>query len=300
MEFNMKYFYFTVSIILLFGIIGCTPSGVATGVYKVDRRAQIMEVQSSNCTNEGGILQYENDTIRVGYVFWSEKGTLGLLIHNKLNRPIYIDWRKTAFITGSTKHDYWDENVTVTEVGTIDNSTGGSSISVPVTNAIRIGFSQFINKSSYSSITQLTKSERVTFIPPGTTIEKNIFNITDTLVTLNNGFVKDTILIVKQKNWLTGKYSYNETSKVPLLIQEYNEETTPIAFRSFITYSLDEKFSVEAYVNTSFFISKVIQLPLPAFDAKKITDPKEGTTQNIWINPHAFYVLLEKYSQVIK
>jgi hypothetical protein len=268
----MKYFYLTTNIILLLVFWGCTPDVL----NNFDHRVQIMEVQSPNCFNDGRILQYENDTIRIGYMFWSDGGTMGLYIHNKLNRPIYIDWKKTSFVAGTTKNDYWDENVMIKESGT----SGGSSIRI---------MSMFLNNSSFSSITKLTKSERITFIPPGTTIEKTLFRITDDLVALNGDIAKDTLLILKQSQWLTGKYYYDKTTKVRILIQKFTEETSPLKFRSFITYSLDEKFSVEAYVNSPFYISGIIQIPFWAFDAKRISDPKEGTTQNIWITPNSFY-----------
>jgi hypothetical protein len=272
-ESKMNHYFFTANIIVLFVAFGCTPS-----VFNnFEHRAQIMEVQSTNCINDGKILQYENDTIRVGYMFWSDGGTMGLYIHNKLNRPIYIDWKRTSFVAGSTKNDYWDENVTMKERGT----SGGSSMRI---------MGMYLNNSSFSSITKLTKSERITFLPPGTTIEKTLFRITDNLVALNKGIPKDTLLMLKQSQWLTGKYYYDKTTLVRILIQKYTEETSPLKFHSFITYSLDEKFSNEAYVNSPFYISKIIQIPFWAFDAKRITDAKEEMTQNIWITPNSFYL----------
>jgi hypothetical protein len=175
------------------------------------------------------------------------------------------------------KHDYWDENVTIKESGT----SGGSSMRI---------MGMFLNNSSFSSITKLTKSERITFLPPETTIEKTLFRIADNLVTLNKGISKDTLLILKQKHWLTGNDNYDKATKVRILIQRYTEKTSPLKFSSFITYSLDEKFSSEAYVNSPFYISGIIQIPYWAFSAKRIADPKEGMTQNIWITPNSFYM----------
>jgi hypothetical protein len=278
----MKYFYLSANIILLFIVFGCS-SSVS---YKFDRRVQIMEVQSPNCITDGRILQYENDTIRIGYMFWSDGGIMGLYIHNKLNRPIYIDWKRTSFIAGSTKHDYWDENVMIKESGTSDGS------------AMRI-MGVFLNNSSFSSITKLTKSERITFLPPGTTIEKTLFRIADNLVTLNRSTPKDTLLVLKQTKWLTEKNYYDNATMVPILFQKYTEETSPLKFRSFITYSLDEKFPSEAYVNSPFYISCITQIPLWAFDAKRITDPKEEMIENIWITPNSFYMALDTVYKVI-
>ena len=63
---------------------------------------------STNCPKIGQYFEYENDTISVTYSFWEMNGTIEMLIRNKLNQPIYIDWKKCSFITGETKHDYWD------------------------------------------------------------------------------------------------------------------------------------------------------------------------------------------------
>jgi hypothetical protein len=269
----MKYFYLTVNVIILFIIFGCTPDVL----NNFDHRIQIMEVKSPNCFTDGRILQYENDTIRIGYMFWSNGGTMGLYIHNKLKRPIYIDWKKTSFITESTKHDYWDENVVIKESGT----SGGSSMRI---------MGVFLNNSSFSSLTKLTKSERITFLPPGTTIEKTLFRIADEFVTLDESIYKDTLLMLKQNDWLTDHNYYDKKTKVRILIDKYTEETSPLKFSSFITYSLDEKFSDEAYVNSPFYVSHIIQIPVSAYDAKRITDPKDVTTQNIWIAPNSFYI----------
>ena len=85
-------------------------------------QAVIMELQSPGCSAVEGFPTYENDSIQVAYVFWGDNGLVGLFIHNKLNQPLYIDWKKCSFITGTTKHDYWDETITVTANGSASTS----------------------------------------------------------------------------------------------------------------------------------------------------------------------------------
>jgi hypothetical protein len=262
-------FLFIIPIIACFG---CTPSVL----IDYENRTQILEVQSSNIVGGGRMLQYHNDTIQIAYFFWSDGGIMDLIIHNRSNRPLYIDWKKCSFITGSTKNDYWDENVLIKENGTSD----GASTRL---------FGILLNNSSFSSITSLTKQERITFLPPGTTIERNYFRITESLVKLDDPLTTDTLLLLKQSHWLTGNDYYDKSTLVRILIKKYEEDTSPLKFRSFITYSLDEKFSTEAYVNSSFYISCIIQIPQWAFDAKKIADDKERETRNIWVTPSSFY-----------
>ncbi len=84
---------------LLFGCLwsGCMPSSIQ------QTNVLLMDVRSTNCPKIGQYFEYENDTISVTYSFWEMNGTIEMLIRNKLNQPIYIDWKKCSFITGETK-----------------------------------------------------------------------------------------------------------------------------------------------------------------------------------------------------
>jgi hypothetical protein len=228
---------------------------------------QKYDVQSPQCKIVDGILQYQNDTIQIGYVFWAEGGVLGLYIHNNLDKPLYIDWRKCSFITGLQKHDYWNDNVTVEQKG---NVKGGTTA---------FGFGALISKTSFSSssVTQISKEERITFIPPGTTIERIFFKIINKPIVIKDGIEKDILLTI-QKNKVN----------IHLLSKDYSKETSPFTFRSFLTYSTNDNFASEVYVNNLFYVSHVLQLSGMAFDWV------EGG-RDFWRTGNSFY--LDEYGE---
>ena len=133
---------------ILFVFILCIVISGCNIDYNSGSWVQKYDVQSPQCKIVDGILQYQNDTIQIGYVFWAEGGVLGIYIHNNLDKPLYIDWRKCSFITGLIKHDYWNDNVTVEQKGNVSGSSTA------------FGFGALLSKTSFSSSSVITWSAR--------------------------------------------------------------------------------------------------------------------------------------------
>jgi hypothetical protein len=275
-----------------------------------------MEVQSTNCSTIGGFLNYENDTIRVAYAFWDKNGKMGIFIYNKSDKPLYIDWKKCSFIIEGTKQDYWQD---ITTMNSSSSSTVSGSSESQATSASTSWFSIFlksINGSSKSSINSvsawqsetfssstsiMTKPERITFISPHTTICKADFPIVNNDIIFKPTIEKDTTLenIGKTFHTLTSGRHKGEiieddnpsSVKAHLSLSHFNKEDSPLSFRSYITYSTDEKFLSESYIDNPFYVSQITQIPISAFDFKSTRD----ANRNIWATPHSFYII--KYSQ---
>jgi len=259
---------------------------------------QIFEVQSTNCQLQDGYLRYENDTLRVVYMFWSEHGTMGIHIHNKSELPIYIDWKKCSFIVGEAKKDYW-EDVTVT------SSTGSST---------RIGSAQeqgaaiasywstyFLSGSSWqsatantrwmqqtfaSSVSTISKPERITFIPPHVTIGQAAYALMPEGVSLHgDASVRGSLVDV------IGSDGYHlSTIKIKIISSQFGVANSPLSFRSYLTYSLDEQFRTEVHVDSYFYVSAMMQIPSRAFPARPISSSGKQTKGNMWSSPSRFYI----------
>lgn len=307
----MNKFYFPLFWLLFLANLGCVPPPPPA-----PKQVLLIEVQSTNCSSVGDFLNYENDTIRVAYAFWAENGKMGIFIYNKSDKPIYIDWKKCSFIIEGTKQDYWQDITTM-------NSSSSSSVSgyseSQATSATKSWFTIFlksISGSSKSSINNvsawqsetfssstsiMTRPERITFIPPHTTICKADFSI------VNNDFIvkptmeKDTTLrliqhsiempiTIKPKNHRSYTYYIDtlvtEPLKVHLSFSQFSKEDSPLSFRSYITYSTDEKFLSEAYVNSQFYVAKITQMSISTFDLKSALN----ANRIVWATPHSFYV----------
>ncbi len=135
----------------------------------------------------------------------------------------------------------------------------------------------FANRSTtWSSISQITKPERITFIPPGTIISMAMHTIAEKKVEdLQPGIasMKDTSLPFptvfyldnQSGKWLPDLNNEFVPKKFTLLYSEFNTISTPISFRTFLTYSTNDKFLTEAYIDNFFYVSKITQMPIEAF-----------------------------------
>lgn len=199
---------------------------------------QLFEVSSNNIDNPGKYFEFENDSIRVIYDFNSNGGTFAFLIINKLNVPIYVDWRKSSFILNDAKYNYWTDITTSTTKGRNINISN-NSLPNDMWSLSDIGLSK------YTTISQTP--ERITFIPPSTAIpnEKFIIYPSSTYSFVgNHTFHKETI-------------DNNEGKKVE--VESYSLDESPVRFRNFLTFSTTEDFKAEFYLDNSFYVNKVKQ-----------------------------------------
>jgi hypothetical protein len=64
---------------------------------------QVFETSSTNTVSENENWVFETDTVKVTYEFWMNKGVMAFTVFNKLDIPIYIDWKNSSFIYNSEK-----------------------------------------------------------------------------------------------------------------------------------------------------------------------------------------------------
>ena len=68
---------------------------------------QVFETTSVNVPIQDGRFVYEDDSVKVVYTFWKKKGLMAFDVFNKLDVPVYIDWKKSSFVYNDYKMDYW-------------------------------------------------------------------------------------------------------------------------------------------------------------------------------------------------
>ena len=88
---------------------------------------------------------FENDTIRITYNFWYRGGKMNFTIYNKLDVPLFIDWKNSSFIIDDVPSPYW-----------IDMTT---------TSAVGAGYNNLRGHAVYSSASTAIKEDRVSIIP---------------------------------------------------------------------------------------------------------------------------------------
>lgn len=196
--------------------------------------AQLVTLRGNNVTPDPGGLMLDTDTLTLRYNFSGERGQMAVSVVNKLDRPLYIDWKRSAFIIGQDKVDYWQDVANVD----LSGSTLGSRYS----------------RYSISSINgTISKDNQVGFIPPKTRLDKRQF------VVIPNGTLRlpGTPTVVQERD------KWNPDRKKPLLIDVYNYEAdqSPLQFRNYLTLSTDKDFKTEFVIDTKFWASDVRILP---------------------------------------
>jgi len=141
--------------------------------------------------------------------------------------------------------------------------------------------------------------ERITFIPPGTTISRSLSPIlgSDTMqIDSRNFSTLDSMIddmpthIIKYRKYEGVMYQYDTTLQSPAKVQmscaNYGTEDAPLSFRSFITYSTTDKFKTEAFIDNRFYVARVMELPAEIFNSRQ----SSGNDHSAWATPHSFYL----------
>lgn len=220
---------------ILIAFVGCQPY------------VQIYKTAGDMPKDSNGHHVYENDTLKIIYTFWSEKGVLSFALFNKLSVPIYLDWKKSAYIDNSTKLNYWNDIENITSY----KAYSGYFYKGPL---IKPGFE--IGNYSGISVSTVSKPERVTFIPPRSFFFKSQFYILPVEIhklELNTPYEQ-------------GSPSGNRIEKTKLYTVKFNKNNSPKRFRNFLTFSTSEKFESEFYVDNEFFIEEILEMDRKKFE----------------------------------
>ena len=108
-------------------------------------------------------LSWENDTMRIDYTFHGAWGPVAVSIFNKTSQPLYINWKKSAFIRDERPIVLYDPQVNFSATVDGTNYRLGRTIST----SAQIGGS-------------FALPEGVEFIPPVSTVSKALLSLGNT------------------------------------------------------------------------------------------------------------------------
>ena len=154
--------------------------------------ARIYETKTiTDMTMDNGYYHFQNDTFSIHYSFWANKGVLSYTIYNKLNIPVYLDWKKSSFVKNNEKFDYWMDEL---NTNTLSYYRGNALSGVYYTGLDLIPIlTASSGRSSSVSKTKATKPERITFLAPKSQIFKAQFIIYNNEPKEMNGFITSSI-----------------------------------------------------------------------------------------------------------
>jgi hypothetical protein len=231
-------------------------------------QAQLVTLRGNNVQTvptQGLVL--DNDTLTLTYDFSSSRGLMNITLVNKLKQPLYIDWKRSSFIIGQNKMDYWHD--------VSDVNLSGTSYS-----------SGLYRRYSVNNLSgTITKADPVGFIPPNTKIEKKDFVV----------FPEGNLILRGQPNITHQKSNANPSKKQPIIVSTFNysEEKSPLTFRNYLTLSTDKDFKNEFHIDTQFWASDVQVLPKAEIVSQQVL--KDDNTYFVpapFRKPDGFYITL--------
>lgn len=237
---------------------------------------QIFDTSSNNSKLTDGFWVYETDSIKLTYVFWANKGVMSFSVYNKLDKPIYIDWKNSSFIYNSNKLNYWIDE----QQSSIASYYGSYYYNGPL---IKPGFT--INEGVQVSSSTTVKPERITFIPPKSYYYRSQFY----LLPIDYFKINDSLTKT------VGPRNDNAKKKTIVYEKKYDNSSSPLKFRNYLAFTFTENSSDFLFTDNEFYLSSVKEMdyrhfrgiPIKTADGEKdYSKPfKKKTSFYITIDP---------------
>jgi hypothetical protein len=187
---------------------------------------QHVRLESTVRQNDKSEFLIENDSISIIYSFYGQNGPIHIELQNKLDKPLFVDWGKSALISKGQSISLWKDeariNANATEYKTLPENT-------------------FVNSTSNIEGT-IVKKDKISFIPPHSNISLNSYVLqTKFFDTTNQAFERTKL------NTIDGQISAKKFS--------FSKEDSPLSFRIFLSISNDESFKNPIQFDNTFWVS---------------------------------------------
>lgn len=236
---------------------------------------QLFTTSSDNTVMRDDYWVFENDTVKITYQFWAERGIMSFEFFNKLDKPIYIDWKNSSYIFNDMKMNYWTDEV-VTQ-------TTGSFVGFTYTGPL-IKPDYALHYGTQESSSVASKPERITFIPPKSKFYKSSFFVVPYLK-FSMDSSKASVSIEARRD--------NPKKKTTVYQEVFEKNNSPIVFRNFIAITFSEISQEYKFIDNEFFVSNVVQEDIRHFFGKTIGTGSDGLYiyEKMEKKPTKFYLI---------
>lgn len=177
----------------------------------------------------------ENDSIRLKYRFDGHNAPVQLEVVNKLSKPIFIDWKRSALIINNKAISFKPGSLTV---------SGSTYTSVDNwMNRNNRGFNSTSSSSSFSSTVEFPGD--MEFIPPGAQVNQSPLDLTNAFQ-YGNSKEEFTRVKVAMASGIVGSVTR----------ATYNENNSPLKFSSYLTLFVEQDKPV--VFHHAFYVSEII------------------------------------------
>jgi hypothetical protein len=190
-------------------------------------------VNSADMTKDKstGKFVQENDSVKITYSFYGAHAPVSIQVFNKLDKPLYVDWDRSALIVNGQAESYAGKQITIQ--GNAD------------AESYRIGRLNF-SSGNISAAASLPKD--VTFVPPHSEISNTPIEIP--------GFAFDYVQHIDANKQQASELQTADGGVIGVQTANFTEQDTPLKFRSYLTlYTVDNATKSMTLVD-EFYVSK--------------------------------------------
>lgn len=200
---------------------------------------QYATVESTADQVTDGTYVFENDSFRIKYSFKGDQCPLNISIFNKLSVPLYVDWRKSSVIIRQQRFPLWIDQAEInayTQGTTVTWTQWANTVQTPTT-------------STTSSVTTgtITRPESSSFIPP------------DSYIAMTPVKLRQEDFQLDRKNASRTRINSSGSVQANGYAYEFEKEDSPLAFKSFLVLSTDERSVSPQYISHDFWVSDIME-----------------------------------------
>lgn len=261
---------------------------------------QVFTVQPAEKTMMDSAFVYTNDDVAIGYHLWANGGVMDYYVHNKTDKPIYINWDRSHFILNKLSRDYYGKN----QDCVYDNLT--EVVKTKKVKAAKPAKSEKVDSTATKAVASVTdtaaakpvKAKKVkaaknksdstaaatTEPAKKSGIKKNSRNLVYSGSVQHSNQIsarsKSVVEIPPHARVLSSDFTFvtdvqnDKKLKLGLFRSKrsllYDAENSPYKFRNYITYSFTNNFTAAKVIDNEFYVSEITSLSRGKFLGQKV------------------------------
>lgn len=190
---------------------------------------QHVKLASNSELTDQSEFKLENDSVRIVYSFSGLNGPIHMEIFNKLNKPFYVDWRKSALIRNGESTTLWKDE---------------SRVSATTTEYKVFPEDDQINSVSKTNSTVVRK-DNITYIPPQSKMAINSFILRSKLFNFPEEVGEKVVFHTHGGKRKAVKYTFSK-------------EDSPLNFRIFLSFSMDQNVNSSFHTDNTFWVQEYL------------------------------------------
>jgi len=218
---------------------------------------QIFDTETMNTNVIENNYVFENDTVKINYSFWASKGVMSFSIYNKLNDPLYIDWKNSSFIVNDKRLNYWVDEEQSSETSYYGAYFYNGAL-------LKSGFS--VTKGTTLTSSSTVKPERIALIPPKSFLTRSQFYL------LPVEYYK----LNKNCNKSIEPRNDNPNKNTTIFFETFSNSNSPLRFRNYIAISFKEYSQDFRFIDNAFYLASIKEMDLRHFQGKKVGRDEKG------------------------